>query len=137
MPCWLSAFLLLLGESGETLDALPDACGRRGATCLAAAGDVLAAGGHGGVDLFLEGKRIALGGKRNVFALAIAGERLVEAGGRSGEKGEVAAWDWKRRQLLWSGEPHRGIGQAGGGGRGEGFRGGRGRANGGLGLGKG
>src|SRR2546426_6553460 len=112
MPCWLSAFLLLLGESGETLDALPDACGRRGATCLAAAGDVLAAGGHGGVDLFLEGKRIALGGKRNVFALAIAGERLVEAGGRSGEKGEVAAWDWKRRQLLWSVEPHREIVQA-------------------------
>ncbi len=40
------------------------------------------------------------------MALAFAPGRLLEAGGRAGEKGSVLSWDWKEGKLLWSAEPH-------------------------------
>src|SRR5262245_47450381 len=79
---------------------------RRGAACLAASEGAIAAGGQGGLDLYIDGKRTPLGEKRNVLALSFAGDRLVEGGGTAAEEGRVAAWDWKRGKLLWAARPH-------------------------------
>lgn len=65
-------------------------------------GDAVAIGGHGGVDVVVAGRRAALGERRNVNALAFAGERLVEAGGEAGESSLVQCWLWRERKLVWS-----------------------------------
>lgn len=88
------------------LVALPSNPQRAGATCIAALDDTIALGGHGGVDLFVAGKRSFLGDRRNVFALTFAGDLLVEAGGQAGETGLVQCWQWKTGKLLWSRRAH-------------------------------
>src|SRR5438093_8447189 len=101
---------------------------RRGAACLAASEGTIAVGGQGGVDLYLDGKRTALGEKRNVLALSFAGDRLVEGGGTAAEEGRVAAWDWKRGKLLWSARPHEDLVHAVAAGHGRVYSGGADRA---------
>lgn len=79
---------------------------REGATCIAATDGATAVGGHGGVDIFRGDQKASLGVKRNVFALAFAGEKLLEAGGKAGEGGLVQCWSWKDGQLAWSRSEH-------------------------------
>ena len=80
MLSWLSVVLVLV------------AAPRRGVTCLAAAGECLAIGGHGGVEVVpvLDGhfsardakeKRFVLGEKHNTFALALSGDIVLDAQG--------------------------------------------------------
>lgn len=73
-----------------------------GATSLASCDEAFAVGGHGGVELWIEGRPEALGTqRRNVFALAFAGDVLVEAGGAAARHAMVRAWDWRAGRLLW------------------------------------
>lgn len=58
------------------------------------------------------------------MALAFAPGRLLEAGGRAGEKGSVLSWDWKEGKLLWSAEPHADLANSLATGRGTVFSGG-------------
>ena len=64
-------------------------------TAMAWDGDRLYVARPGGVDVYRDGKKIgALGDeKRAVMALAASGRRVVEGGGRAGERGEVRIWD--------------------------------------------
>lgn len=94
----LTICLLMLSLPGEST--------RQGITSLAAVDDTLAIGGHGGVDLHDRGKWISLGEKRNTFALAFSGDELFDAGGEAGRRGEVRAWSWRKRELLWTAEVH-------------------------------
>jgi len=102
LPILICTILFVSKGAGDAEGAGP----RRGATCLEADGNLVAVGGHGGVDLYRAGKRRALGGKRNALALALEKGRLLEAGGRAGERGDVFSWDWKEGKLHWSAEPH-------------------------------
>lgn len=89
--------------------ALPP--GRQGATCIAISpvAGVIAVGGHGGLDLHVDGERVPLGDSRNVFAICWQDGMLLEAGGRAGEAGKVQCWDWRARKLLWSADEHEDI----------------------------
>lgn len=82
---------------------------RQGATCIAATGELIAAGGHGGVDLLVDGQPTPIGEARNVFALCFHEGKLLEAGGRAGEGGKVKCWDWKARKLVWSADEHEDV----------------------------
>jgi WD40 repeat protein len=75
---------------------------RQGATCVVASGDAVAVGGQGGVDLYIDHKRTPLGEKRNVFGLHFSGDKLLESGGRAGERGRVLCWEWRSGKLLWA-----------------------------------
>ena len=81
-------------------------------------------GGHGGVDLYIDQKRLSLGEKRSTFGLFFCGEKLLESGGRAGEGGRVQCWEWKSRRLLWAVDEHEDIAYAVQAARGKVFSGG-------------
>ncbi len=97
---------MLLSAATALAFAIVLSSDRQGATCIAATDGAVAIGGHGGIDLYLPDRRVALGAKRNVFALVFSGDRLLEAGGKAGESGLVQCWSWKDEKLIWSKQEH-------------------------------
>lgn len=102
----VTAALLAPGSGPASEDApLPPKSSRRGATCLTAGEldgqTVVVVGGDGGVDLGIGGRFRCLGKARNVTSLLLAGDRLLEGGGRASVEGSVRCWNWRNGEMLW------------------------------------